>query len=770
MTAPPNNKWRSLRLLLPALLLLIAIGGALVLYVFERRIREAEFEASFREEQILRTARIQADVERWVQRDDLEMAQSVLADLGVMPELKAALFLDAADTVLAATQRGNIGRPLDIGSLGLDQRDAGRVRAAMHTARQTLRESSVFTGDRNGLVACFPASLPLRPGDLGVRHGGVILVGYDLRLAKAASIRHLQTNFLIYFASILLSATALGVSLHYLITRRLERLKSAMTAFAQGKAFAPAPSRLGDEISHLVNQFNEMGTTLSKTMAEIQDLYDHAPCGYHSTEASGTLARINDTELAWLGYTREELVGKVRFMDLLTPPCRERYQREFQRLKECGWARDLEFELVRKDGTLLPVTLSATAIKDAHGNFVMSRSVVLDATERKQTERTLRESEQKFRMIFDQAFQFIGVLSVDGILLQANQTALQFAGVSESAVLGQPFWATVWWAHSAALQEKVRAAVREAAEGKLVRFEASHPAAGGRIHHIDFSLKPVTDAAGRVIQLIPEGRDITERKQAEEKISQLNAELEQRVAARTRQLEEANRELVEFSYSVSHDLRTPLRSIDGFSHALLEDYAAALDADGKDYLQRVRAASQRIGQILDAMVRLLRLNRTDMHVTDVNLSELAAQVVGTLRQANPGRDVEFIIAPGCAARGDAGLLKIALENLLDNAWKFTVGRHPAKIEFGANTSPEGTVCFVRDNGCGFEMQYAGKLFRAFQSLHPNDESAGAGVGVGLAGVQRIIHRHGGRVWAESQPGHGATFHFTLPEQPREPRP
>jgi PAS domain S-box-containing protein len=637
MIIPPNNRWRSLRLLLPALLLLFAIGGALLLYVFELRNRAAEFEADFRAEHVLLAARIQADVERWVQRNDLETVQSILADLGVTVELKAALLLDPADTVLAAMHREAIGRPLDIGHVGLDRLDAGQLRAAMLAARQNLRGSSVFTGDRNGLVACFPASLPPRPGELGLRRGGLLLVGYDLHPAKATTLRQLRTTYLFYCAVILLSAAALGVSLHFLITRRLERLKSAMTDFAQRKAFTLSPSKLGDEISHLVNQFNEMGTTLGKSMAEIQDLYDHAPCGYHSLDAAGTFVRINDTELSWLGFAREEVLGKMKFADLLTPPSLESFRRTFPGFMERGWVHDLEFELVRKDGTLLPVTLNATAIKDTQGNFVMSRSVVLDATERKRAE----------------------------------------------------------------------AAVR-----------------------------------------------------------QLNAELEQRVAARTRQLQEANQELVEFSYSVSHDLRTPLRSIDGFSHALLEDYATALDDDGKDYLQRVRAASQRMGLILDAMVRLLRLNRTDMHVTDVDLSELAAQVAGALQKTDPDREAEFIIAPGCASRGDPGLLQIALENLLDNAWKFTAGQHPAKIEFGATGTPEGPACFVRDNGAGFDRAAAPKLFGAFQRFHTAEEFPGTGIG--LATVQRIIHRHGGRVWAESQPGHGATFYFTLPTEPTKP--
>jgi PAS domain S-box-containing protein len=501
----------------------------------------------------------------------------------------------------------------------------------------------------------------------------------------------------------------------------------------------------------------------------------------------------------------------------------------------------------------------------------------------------LRQSEQKLRAIFDQAFQFIGVLSIDGIVLQANQTALQFAGVSEDVVLGKLFWETPWWAHSAELQEKVRAAVREAAGGEFVRFEATHTASDGQVHYVDFSLKPVTDSEGRVVEIIPEGRDITERKraedalrlsserlqlatrvanigiwdwdvvsnelvwddsmyqlygiekggfggaydawistlhsedkaytdgeiqaalrgereyapefrivrpdgsiryikadsktihdragkplrmigtniditerkQAEEEIRRLNQELEHRVQQRTAQLERANKELEAFSYSVSHDLRAPLRSIDGFSAALLEDYADKLDEEGKDYMRIVRAASQRMSHLIDDLLKLSRLSRSEIHLAPVNLSELARAVADELQREEPARRVEFVIQPDVIAEADAGLMRAALENLLGNAWKFTGKRPSARIEFGQTTLGGNPAYFVRDNGAGFDSAYADKLFGAFQRLH--DTSEFPGTGIGLATVQRIIHRHGGHVWAEGKIDHGATFSFSLPQ-------
>jgi signal transduction histidine kinase len=244
------------------------------------------------------------------------------------------------------------------------------------------------------------------------------------------------------------------------------------------------------------------------------------------------------------------------------------------------------------------------------------------------------------------------------------------------------------------------------------------------------------------------------------RLRRVSVELEDQVAQRTTQLAAANQELESFSYSVSHDLRAPLRSIDGFSRALLDDYSPHLDETGKDYLQRVRAATQRMGQLIDDMLKLSRVTRSEMNFKTVNLSMLAQTVADELQQTQPERHVEFVCMPGMTVRGDAHLLKVALENLLGNAWKFTSKREQTLIEIGVTHKVEASVYFVRDNGAGFDMAYVGKLFSAFQRLHAMTEFPGTGIG--LATVQRIINRHGGRVWAEGEPGKGSTFYFTLP--------
>ncbi len=225
------------------------------------------------------------------------------------------------------------------------------------------------------------------------------------------------------------------------------------------------------------------------------------------------------------------------------------------------------------------------------------------------------------------------------------------------------------------------------------------------------------------------------------------------------ELTAVNKEMESFSYSVSHDLRAPLRSMDGFSLVLLEDYSDKLDEQGKDYLQRVRSATQRMGMLIDDMLSLSRVTRSEMKRELVDLSSLVQSIAAELQKSQSTCQVEFIIAPGLTANGDARLLRILLENLLGNAWKFT-GTHPkARIEFGTTQVDGEQVFFIRDDGVGFDMKYADKLFGVFQRLHGASEFPGTGVG--LATVQRIVHRHGGRVWAEGEVEKGATFYFTL---------
>jgi signal transduction histidine kinase len=271
---------------------------------------------------------------------------------------------------------------------------------------------------------------------------------------------------------------------------------------------------------------------------------------------------------------------------------------------------------------------------------------------------------------------------------------------------------------------------------------------------------PVLDDKGKIQGAIVVNQDITVLKQAEEEIRKLNEELEKRVKDRTIQLEAVNIELQSFAYSISHDFRAPLRALNAFSASLIEEYADQLDEQGRHYLNRINKASLYMSDLVDDLLKLSRITRSEMKPQVVDISQVAEEIIHDLQEAEHARRVKVVIAPDLTTKGDFPLLKVALENLIENAWKFSSKEAQAEIEAGRITTDSEEVFFVRDNGVGFDMAYSKNLFGAFQRLHGVDEFPGTGIG--LATVQRIINRHGGRIWAESEVGKGATFFFTLP--------
>jgi light-regulated signal transduction histidine kinase (bacteriophytochrome) len=252
---------------------------------------------------------------------------------------------------------------------------------------------------------------------------------------------------------------------------------------------------------------------------------------------------------------------------------------------------------------------------------------------------------------------------------------------------------------------------------------------------------------------------VEDQRIAEEKIRQLNAKLEFRVRDRTAQLQTANRELEAFSYSVSHDLRAPLRALDGFSSILLSEYSPKLDEKGQHYLNRIQEASRKMGQLINDLLSLSRVTRTELTRREVDLTEIAKDIAIEMKAQEPEREVQLIIEPGLIVQGDHQLLRIALENLITNAFKFTKLRKTTKISIGMMVQSGEKVFYVRDNGAGFDMEYARRLFTPFQRLHGVDEFPGTGIGLVI--VQRIVNRHGGRIWPEAKVNKGASFYFTL---------
>jgi PAS domain S-box-containing protein len=377
----------------------------------------------------------------------------------------------------------------------------------------------------------------------------------------------------------------------------------------------------------------------------------------------------------------------------------------------------------------------------------------MDITDRKKAEKDLRESEEKYRALFDSANDSIFLMD-QHIFVDCNQKALEFFGCAKEQIVGQPPYrfSPEFQPDGRKSDEKALEKINAALGGKPQSFEWTHCRYDGTAFEAEVSLNAFNDKDKLYIQAIC--RDITERKKAEEEIIRLNETLEQRVHERTAELEA-------FSYSVSHDLRAPLRTVDGFSQALLEDYEDKFDAQGRDYLNRIRSGAKLMGELIEDMLTLSRITRTDMDVAKINLSHLAVSEINDLQKTQPERNVRIKIAGGIEDSADPRLMRIVFENLLGNAWKFTGKKADAEIEFGVKMENRKKIYFIRDNGAGFDMAYADRIFAPFQRLHDIEEYPGTGVG--LATVRRIISRHGGKVWAEGQVDQGACFYFTLNE-------
>ena len=370
------------------------------------------------------------------------------------------------------------------------------------------------------------------------------------------------------------------------------------------------------------------------------------------------------------------------------------------------------------------------------------------------------KSESHFRQLADAMPQIVWTAGADGRIDYLNRRWYEFTGLKEGAGSEEGWFS---YLHDEDCRRCTDGWRNSVASGQSFQAECrlqEHQSGNYRWHLV--RAVPIRDEQGRLATWFGTSTDIDDQKRAEEEVRELNAALERRVSERTTQLQTANKELEAFSYSVSHDLRAPLRSIDAFSQLVREDYEDKLDEQGKKYLGIVGESSRKMGQLIDDLLHLSRVTRSEMRRHPVDLSVMARQIIDGLRQAESQREVETVIAPNLHTEGDERLLRIALENLLGNAWKFTAKQPHARIEVGSEIQEGETVFFVRDNGAGFDMAYADKLFGAFQRLHSTTEFPGHGIG--LATVQRIINRHGGRIWANAAVNQGATFYFTLPRE------
>jgi PAS domain S-box-containing protein len=487
---------------------------------------------------------------------------------------------------------------------------------------------------------------------------------------------------------------------------------------------------------------------------------------YIRMDQDGRITDWNAMAETIFGWRRSEAIGRA-VADIIVPQDqREAHQRGLVRFLASGEAsvlnQRIELQALHRNERQFPIELTIIALNTAKG-WIFS-AFIRDLTDKKHAEGQLRRAQEEEQRTREREARFRALLesAPDAVVISDTEGRIVLVNVQTERLFGYPRDQLVGQTVETLVPERSRARHVGHRSGYITEAHVRPMGTGLELYGvradktefpIAVSLSPVETNEGTLI--VSAIRDITDQRAVERKVEELNARLTRDNA----ELATVNKELEAFSYSVSHDLRAPLRAIDGFSQALLEDCAERLDDGGRNHLTRVRQAAQRMGLLIDDLLKLSRVTRADVGVEDIDLDALAREIVSALRANDPQRTVEVEIVDGLTARGDPHLLRIVLENLLGNAWKFTAGRSPARIKFGQFRIDGKTAYYVRDNGVGFDMAYADQLFRAFQRLH--DARAFPGTGIGLATVQRIIHKHGGRVWADAKTGKGATFHFTL---------
>jgi PAS domain S-box-containing protein len=480
--------------------------------------------------------------------------------------------------------------------------------------------------------------------------------------------------------------------------------------------------------------------------------------GIYGLDIAGHCTFANPAAALMLGFTVEEMQGQV--MHALVHHTRE--DGRAYPVTECpvndayldGTVRRGTDFYWRKDGSGFPVEFVSTPITEA-GQTLGAVVTFRDITERRRAEQELHSASLYARSLIEASLDPLVTISPQGKITDVNQATVSVTGVPRERLIDTDF------SDYFTEPERARAGYREVfSKGLVTDYPLTIRRQDGHLTHVLYNAALYRNQRGDVVGVFAAARDVTERLRAEQALQELNRELEQRVRERTAALEEANRELESFSYSVSHDLRTPLRAVDGFSKMLLTDYADRLDEEGRRLLQVVRDNSEKMGELIADILNFSRTGRAEMKTQPVDMKSLAREAWDEVRELESGREFDFRLEPLPPAIGDRNLLRQVLVNLVSNAVKFTRGRPLAVIEVGGRVEGAENLYWVKDNGVGFDMHYVERLFGVFQRLHSTEQFEGTGVG--LAIVKRIVQRHGGRIWAEGSPGGGAIFRFTLP--------
>ena len=593
-----------------------------------------------------------------------------------------------------------------------------------------------------------------------------IRAGIPVATVVAQANALLLRNLLIFASSFLCAMLVAWFIAKYSILDRIALLQAATRRLAGGDLKARVSDTiLGGDLGELGTSFDEMAQRLEarererdqaelallKSESRYRSLFDNSLFGIVLMGTDGRLLQVNDAFCKLLGYREEELVGVRDFATLTHPDDLADNLEKHQAMVRGEFRRyTLEKRYLTKSGSVVNVICFVEGAYSGAGACEGNVACILDVTE-------LKDSQERMRLYFERQIVGMAITAPDKRWLQTNARLRQLLGYS-SAELSRVTWKDL--THPDDLERSL-AHYDEMITGALDEYviEKRYLRKDGSCLNFFITICCIRKDDGQVDYVLALYDDITQRKRVEREIQSLQAGLEQRVQERTAQLEVAVSEQEAFSYSVSHDLRSPLRHINSYLGILQEECAQELSHEGHLYLNRTRAASIKMGKLIDDLLELARVSRYNLVKETIDLSSLAANVVSMLQENNPERVTDVEITPGLSARGDKVLMSQVLENLLGNAWKYSARKPRTRLVFGATAVGRKQAFYVRDNGAGFDMAYGDKLFGAFQRLHGDEYE---GTGIGLATVKRIIERHGGAVWAEAELDQGATFYFTLP--------
>ena len=715
----------------------------------------------------------------------------ILLTCGIVLLLTCAAFISYE----AITIHKNMGRALETraeiiaanisGALAFqNQADAMDVLSSLKKDPRTIAACVYDNGGQ--LFATYPAnaapnSFPTRPGEAGSHFDRAYLSAFCpvIRGNRTLGTVYLKSDLSAlterYHGYALLSLAILAGSLllAYLLSNALQKqisapilaLSESARAVSDRRDYSVRAPKLGeDELGLLTDAFNQMLTqiqeqdrALSESEARLRAVLNSAMSAVVVMDARGCVLDWNHRAEKMFGWSRSEALGRELAATIVPPRYRDGHQRGLKHFLASGEGpvldRLLELSALRRDGTEFPVELTVSVLKT--GEVVTFCGFITDISERKQAEQqvllqaTALETAANAIMITDRV----------GVILWVNPAFTTLTGYLPEEVRGKNPRILKSGKHSPAFYKELWDTIFS---GHIWHGEFINRRKDGSLRYDEHTIAPVRSRDGDITHYVSVMQDITERKRAEEQIHKLNAELEQRVHDRTAQLETANKELESFSYSVSHDLRAPLRHIDGFVARLRKAAGASFDQDSHRYLDVISKSARHMGNLIDDLLVFSRMGRAEMRDLTVDLSELVKEIISGFADETRERNIQWKNDSLPAVHGDPSMLRQVMQNLVSNAVKYSRTRERAEIEIGCSQAAGEFIVCVRDNGVGFDMEYVSKLFGVFQRLHRSEEFEGTGIG--LANVRRIIHRHGGRTWAEGKVDEGAAFYFSLPKR------